>query len=129
LVASLFFRYFCATTAITRRYYSFLTGCIEIAGTNPGILFFSSPLFEKKKILRKLDDFIASENDNVYRQYGLELVNPVTNGLLEVWVFFFLVLVLDLFLLMFNCFLCFFPTVGVQNFEKESCGQLMFLYY
>jgi len=36
-----------------------------------------------KKIVRELDIFIESENERVYRKKGLELLNPISNGLLE----------------------------------------------
>lgn len=43
------------------------------------------------KVLRKLEYFIETENERVYSQKGLLLLNPIYNGLLEVKLTYFFI--------------------------------------
>ncbi len=36
------------------------------------------------KVLRQLDEYLQSENETLYSKHGLEILNPLANGLLEV---------------------------------------------
>jgi len=59
---------------------TFMEGCLGCLSLFAIFLCYES---RYKKIMRQMLDFIEEENKAIYRQRGLEILNPLANGLLE----------------------------------------------
>eukprot|EP01117_Protostelium_nocturnum_P017210 TRINITY_DN6974_c0_g1_i2.p1 TRINITY_DN6974_c0_g1~~TRINITY_DN6974_c0_g1_i2.p1 ORF type:complete len:121 (-),score=12.01 TRINITY_DN6974_c0_g1_i2:223-585(-) len=59
---------------------TFVEGCLGCLSIFTLFLFYDS---HYKKTMDRLDLFLLEQNASVYRKRGLEVINPLSNGLLE----------------------------------------------
>jgi len=59
---------------------TFMEGCVGCLSLFSLFLCYET---NYKKVLRRIDIFLQQENDRIYAPKGLQILNPINNGLLE----------------------------------------------